>query len=236
MTNRIDLTKWPLLLVDGQSVTPEQADEILIRTCVPEYLDGNDTAWAATVYEILRWPRDNWHARPELRGQESTRLAWLRAQWDAQNARREELGIVGLEYLYTSRIASSWFGGPHGWCDWNGRIFSNNYNIGKWPSSGEITDEWTEIAQMFPFLDLTSQLITDEGAGELAGEWRVKDGEVTYNADPTERLSMRTDAEAQGEMEKAARDLAMWVSTRERGVSEDRLRQAVARVEAARTK
>lgn len=225
-----ELTKWPLLLVSGAPVTPEQANEILIRTCMPSYLPGNDRAWDEIISRILRMPlRDDWHEIPELRDDFQKRMAWLKERWALRDARAEELGILPMEYLYTSRISSSFIGGPHGWCDWSGNIFADSYNIGKWPEAVEITDEWSQIAEAFPFLDLTAQLITDEGAGELAGEWRVKEGTVTYNPDPTEQIRRETDGE--DFMKSAVAGLFSF--GRERGVSPERLTQAVTQVEAS---
>lgn len=226
-----ELTKWPRLLVSGVQVTPEQANEILIRTCVPEYLAGNDRQWDEIVGRILRMPlRDDWHEIQELRDSPQKRLDWLRLRWAEKDARVEELGILGLEYLYTSRIASSYLGGPHGWCDWNGNIWTDSYNIGKWPETETLTEEWGRIAEAFPYLDLTAQVVTDEGAGELAGEWRVKDGEVCHYFNPTAPILQKSDD--QGQMLSNVLNL-VYNPERERGVSVDRLTQAVAQVDAS---
>jgi hypothetical protein len=226
-----DLTKWPLLLVRGESVTREQANEILIRTCVPGYLNVNDKEWSVLVQRILGLrneddpPQELWS---EDRRDE--RIAWFKERWDFNRARADQLGILNLGYLYTSRIASSWIGGPHGWCDWDGTIASSNYNIGKWPSTSDVTEEWTEIAEAFPYLDLTAQLISKEGEGDLVGEWRVKDGAVTHNPEPIERLY-----EAGGMTDDDIKWAAVGIMTRnsgfERGVSPERLTEAVSQVE-----
>jgi hypothetical protein len=228
-----DLTKWPRLLVSGKTVTPAQADEILVRTCVPDYLRGNDPEWAAVVGKIMGfnlgedWPKD-----PEIEKDPKRRMAWYRERWAARDARMDELGIFGGEYLHTSRIASSYICGPHGWCDWDGRIYCDNYNIGKWPSTEEVTTEWTAIAEAFPFLDLTSQLISEEGDGELAGEWRVKDGTAVYVPEFSPMLPTRTPEQAESAMQAAAASIAFGWTDRERGVSAERLAMAVLRVEA----
>jgi hypothetical protein len=47
-------TKWPLLLVAGKPVTPEQADDILLRSC-GGYFTGNDPGMGAAD---RRNPRD----------------------------------------------------------------------------------------------------------------------------------------------------------------------------------
>lgn len=45
------VTKWPRLLVVGDNVTPEQADQILIRTN-SWYLFSNDKGWERTVQQL----------------------------------------------------------------------------------------------------------------------------------------------------------------------------------------
>lgn len=231
-----DLTKWPRLLVQGKRVTEEQANEILIRTCCPEYLgSSNDRAFVEQVNQVmgyLDW--DHWHEIPELREDSTKRIAWMKERWAQRDNRTEELGILGLEYLYTSRIVSAYLFGPHGWCDWNGNIFCDNYNIGKWPSTGVVTDEWGQIADAFPYLDLRAQLITREGEGELAGEWRVKDGTVSYNPTPAVQLTLeKPQITDEGHVLAAVADIVNGRTDRERGVSLERLEQAVAQVEAA---
>lgn len=227
-----ELTKWPRLLVVGNRVTREQANEILIRTCVPEYLSGNDRAWDELVGRIMGMDlRDDWHDIPELRDNAPKRLAWLKERWAARDARETELGIFGSEYLHTSRIASSFIGGPHGWCDWDGVIFTDSYNVGKWPSTEEITEQWKDIAEAFPFLTLRSQLLTDEGAGELAGEWRVENGTVSYDPDPVEMLVKDPTADDERRIEAAVEGLVYGRLDRERGVSAERLSEAVTQVE-----
>lgn len=126
-----DLTKWPRLLVVGAPVTEEQANDILVRTCVPAYLSGNDKRWSEAVRHILGFRQDEQPEDPALREDGAARMAWFREQWEYNDRRKEELGILDLNYLYNARIASSWLGGPFGWCNWDGTIFCDNFNIGK---------------------------------------------------------------------------------------------------------
>ncbi|MFE7928347.1 hypothetical protein ACFU6S_06335 [Streptomyces sp. NPDC057456] len=102
----MELTKWPRLLVTGPAVTEEQANEILIRTANLWLLHSNDWEWTATVGEVLGIkPNSLGYGTPE-----SIRAA------------SEALRCLDLQWIYTSRIASSWIGGPHGWCNWDGSI------------------------------------------------------------------------------------------------------------------
>ena len=67
---------------------------------------------------------------------------------------------------------------PKGWCDWEGNIACRNYNIGKWHTAEEVTEDWLAIAAAFPYLELRAQVITDEGEGEIAAEWAVREGDA----------------------------------------------------------
>ena len=89
--------------------------------------------------------------------------------------------LMYLDYTATDRIMSCWTDGVKGWCDWNGHIGCSNYNIGKWPTVDEVTEELTKIAEAFPFLRMTVQVLDREHCeddGAPTAEWRVEDGSV----------------------------------------------------------
>ncbi|MER7361877.1 hypothetical protein [Nonomuraea wenchangensis] len=214
-----DLTKWPRLLVTGEPVTREQANEILIRT---DGLDPciNDQAWERTIKALAaEFGRPPAFDYGRLNGNPD---AW-REHYAADEAWRASMGILDLHYLGNARIASSWLGGPHGWCDWDGRIGCSNYNIGKWPTTEEVTEEWQAIAAAFPYLTLHAQLVTDEGEGEVAATWAVQGGKAAL-VEPIERI-----AEVHDDVAGMAFGL-MFNAHRERGVSVARLREALAQV------
>lgn len=140
-------TKWPAMIVVGEKVTKDQAKEILIRTD-RHRLDfsyaGNDHNYRKQLEACL--PKS-----PEQ---------------DFKESLCKSYGVLELEYLSNDRIVSSWIGGPHGWCDWNGNIFCNNYNVGKWPNDEELLNEWSIIAEAFPFLNLNAWYMSGETSEE----------------------------------------------------------------------
>jgi hypothetical protein len=154
------------MTVLGQSVTKEQASEIIVRTnrflCV-----CNDREWNQQVNDVigLDLPQQLLHCE-------------------------ERLGILRLDFLVNSQIMSSWVGGAHGWVDWNGNVRCNSFNIGKWPSVDEVFHEWSAIAETFPFLKLRCQLwsgeISEKEIQPLV-EFQVEGGAVTISL-PRERL------------------------------------------------
>ena len=186
------LPKWPCILVHGESVTPEQAAEIIIRTD-PWWFSSNN-AEVEGRYRI----RAGLAAK---RGYGSEDLA-------RQTAQELRFRVLPLEYLNNEQIMSTWVHGVHGWCHWDGTISAGSFNIGKWPSIAEVYAEWTIIAEAFPFLNLTCQLLDCESCeigdevvvaydesgtavygrlGSVIVEFRVKDGRVEM-VEPSERL------------------------------------------------
>lgn len=182
----IDLPKWPAMVVKGEPVTKEQAMEIIIRTG-NIYFSSNDREWDMFlnyVYYDLDDMYDD-HLKgiaKELKVEEgSTKV------FEYISEKIKELGVLDIEYLKNSRVVSSWVGGPHGWCNWDGKIFSNNYNIGKYPTVEEVNEEWSLIAKTFPYLDLQCVLYqgeTSEEENEPLIQFTVKDGNVTVE-EPT---------------------------------------------------
>lgn len=158
----VNLNKWPAMLVVGEKVTVEQAIEINFRTAC-SYWSSNDKDFLAFIAEVIGANVGNYR---NVEFTDEIREAW---------------GHIPLEYLSNSNIVSSYIGGPHGWCSWDGEIFSNSYNIGKWPTVREVYDDWCRIAEAFPFLNLRCQLMSGECSEERLTalvEFVVKDGAV----------------------------------------------------------
>lgn len=197
----IGLPKWPALLVTGRRVTPDQAAEVIVRTHRWP-LSTNAHEWSRAVQKAVGYPDDyygthigdtEWRRRDEeLKAMSAgARGDYFRSLDDAQERFRSELGVLTIEYLHNAWIASSWIGGPHGWCDWSGKIGCDNYNIGKWPNALHVLQEWQRIAAAFPFLNLDCQLLDrergDDGPHIPLVEYAVTEGEASW-IQPTELL------------------------------------------------
>lgn len=189
----VELPKWPALVVIGESVTKEQAMEILIRTD-SLYFGCNDKEWEEELNFIVfgfktRNIDDKLKEKHGILPKDGYRPEFYEIKESYQN----RYAPIQLQYLNNHRIASSWIGGSHGWCSWDGTIRCSNYNIGKWPSVQEVYDDWVSIASEFPFLDLRCQLMNEE-AGESESikplvEFRIKDGKVLIS-EPEEILTI----------------------------------------------
>lgn len=188
-----DLTKWPRLVVVGESITPEQAAEVIFRTTDWSHIHSHDQAWDAVVWSGVGLPytivfQDS-HARVEF---DDTSIEYQQAV----RVINTEIEVIHLSYLHNEQIASTWIGGRHGWCQWNGQIITSNYNIGKWPSAEHVLEDWEMIASTFPFLNLRAQLWADEGRtnenddADILVEYTVKHGTVSVIEDPREPLAI----------------------------------------------
>lgn len=203
---KLALPKWPALTVSGKWLNREQTSEVLMRTNAWSH-SGNDQAWEKTILRLLGVP---------LRTDRSYPLY----HWEDMNRVTTDLGCIPLNYLYNSRVSSSWIGGPHGWLNWDGRIHTVNYNIGKWPSVQEVLDEWKAIAAAFPYLDLQAQLWSGETSESPMPvvEYIVKGGKARVRAAKEPLLLPKFN-----EVDVSQ----MFVTGRERGCSEDTLREAL---------
>lgn len=175
----VDLPKWSRFVVEGDDVTPDKAAEIIVRTC-DLYFYSNDHDWRRQVHKAL--------------GILSTTNTHGMSSPDSDKIKKvkNELGVLDLDYLQNHQIASSYIGGPHGWCSWDGHIGCDGYNIGKYPSVKSVYKEWKQIATTWPFLKLRCQL-WNKGYGEEDShqrpviEYIIENGNVTV-IEPKKKL------------------------------------------------
>lgn len=143
-----ELPKWPRLIVLGTKVTEEQAMEIIIRTD-SGYLSSNDKQFCKSLCHAMDVAWEDYHPN-----------------YDDMEKFRKKFKVLQLEYMTNDQLTSSYIGGPHGWCQWNGALMTYSYNVGKWPNVAGILNEWNRIADAFPFLELKSQLFDKEACEE----------------------------------------------------------------------
>jgi hypothetical protein len=187
----VGLPKWPEMRVTGESVTPQQAKEIILRTDGHmESMWSNNEKFDKQIHEMFGIPYDGHLQEIPYPQHPSIRNPMYKADEQLQKDLRM---IEDLEYLNNSRISNCYLGGyGHGWCDWDGTIRHSDHNIGKWPCVDEVYKEWSSIAKAFPFLNLTCQLMSDEEIVDRTYpviNFIVKDGKVTLEK-PTEMLKV----------------------------------------------
>jgi len=168
------LPKWPQMLVRGEPMPVEQAKEIIRRTDTffQGMGTGNDHKFAQRVARMLKYPLLPIGERPP------------NDDWAAHDRRVEDWqskwGWFTGEYVHNTWIASSYIGGPYGWCNPSGEI-KYDANVGKWPSSEAVMRDWSQIAATFPWVDATVVLMDrehcEEGIQPICG-FRVSAGKV----------------------------------------------------------
>lgn len=221
----VTLPKWPRLLVTGKRITPEQADLVIVRTTMLQYLPSNDRQWDRYMKRALGLRED-------------VKLSQVSYEtWDALS---ERLGVLDLQYLLNERISTCNVDGPYGWCNWDGTVGTDGMGLmAKWPETGEIHEEWAHIAAAFPYLDLTAQLVREEwdhDTGVITGHtplvtWTVARGAVGMHDEPGDLLRpVREDDDTDTAVRRMMRRDA------EIGVHYKRLTQAVRRAENATRK
>lgn len=143
------MQKWPHMTVIGDQVTAEQAADILIRT------DSN-------MCSFLYAGNQPDHVRVNYKAAVGCTCP---KEWDlkALQACPANSRKLRLNYLKNAQIVSAYIGGPHGWVDWQGRVFANSFNTGKWPSEETLLEDCTTIAEAFPFLQATFWWWSSEG-------------------------------------------------------------------------
>jgi len=160
-----DLGKWPLMVVEGDAVTTDQAAEIIVRTS-GLYFSCNDREWTKQLHDAAG-------IRCNEKGF---------ADWRVIQAARSRFGVLAVDYLQNDCVASCYVGGPGGWCSWAGKIGADDRNIGKWPRVEEVEKEWKTITEAFPFLQLICQLfppqLDDSTGSNPAVEYTIGGGKV----------------------------------------------------------
>lgn len=181
----LGLPKWPHLMIVGDKVTTDQAEEIIFRTetfltDISEFAGGNnkrfneryrrDSGMAAIDYPFPdEAPNDYWKNHFGFAVMESV---------------REFIGFIPLQYLHNTWASSCFIGGPYGFCSPDGDIFYQD-NVGKWPSVEAVYEDFCAIAKAFPYLNLKATLYNGESCEEENIEsivsFVVSNGEVRIN-------------------------------------------------------
>ena len=154
-----NLPKWPAVFVTGERVTPEQAKDIIFRTdssvrypSTGYGVGGNDGEFRAACNNAFGWDlleTDDYPLQHRLIE------AW-----------REEMRCVSTDYVTINRLATSFIGGPYGWCHTDGTILQENQNYGKWPSVEDIVQDWKNLLAAFPYINVVCTLFSGESCEE----------------------------------------------------------------------
>ena len=184
------LPKWPALIVVGKPVTEQQAMVINVMTDRFSFC-SNDREFEKQIHKLIYDVDESWSDLSDaLKAKHKIRD--FHEVWDLKEKIANKYGALELNDMSNTRIVSSWIGGPHGWCNWDGTIGSNNYNIGKYPSVQDVYEDCAKIAEAFPFLEMKVQLLDQESGSDEPStaviEYALKDGKVNMY-EPAEALA-----------------------------------------------
>lgn len=176
--------KWAALSVSSDTpLTPQQAEEVILRTYNFSWLDFSPTSKeGADLLQALSLPHSKEGPHTRITGSA------------LQNLRGRVRSLDGLLFLQNHNLSLPEFLAPNvqyswsnyqSWCHWDGTIQIVK-NIGPWSCTGEIQDEWAVLAQAFPFLDLRCHIYNgevDDNPKPIL-EFRVKSGQVSVHSPP----------------------------------------------------
>lgn len=200
------LPKWPQMLASGDTVTIEQAKEIIFATdtsLTHLHLSGNDREFEdwflkESGYEKFAYDYKDRSQMTKEEKKRDTELSQLRCTaWDQFLNRAN---FLSTEYVHNSWASCAYIYGPHGWCHPSGKI-SFTDNVGKWPSVDEIASDWKKIAARWPFLNLWVTLMNAEHCDKNAVPvvtMYISNGTVEYyegTTEPIKDVEPRTDFE-----------------------------------------
>lgn len=153
----IELPKWPAIVVTGKKLNLEDTTEIMFRTS-SFHLSSNDSSFERKFYDLfgIKYSDEGGN--------------YIKLDYDSIESVSKFYQLLNLQYLQNNRISSCWVGGPHGWLNWNGDIFCNNFNIGKWPSVEDVAKDWFAILESFPYLIIKCQLFNGESDEPYAND------------------------------------------------------------------
>lgn len=145
----IGLSKWPQMVVNGKSISEEQALEIIRRTDIGfSHMMYSPRYFLQEYKDILKVPNEEDY---------SDWKKW----YDAIELWEEKWKAIELDYIENHWVFSNYCYGVYGWCHPDGTIGSSQ-NIGKYPSVEEVYEDWVKVSKEFPFLDLTVTLNNGE--------------------------------------------------------------------------
>lgn len=146
--------KWPQMFTTGEQLTVEQAKEIIRRT--DYFFSGFDFIGGNNHSFTEKYLRDSG------KQQISEKFKSDRQGFYAFEQKfKEKWQYIDTQYVHNDWASCSFIGGPHGWCNPDGKILYRD-NIGKYPSISEVVDDWAALLEAFPFLNINATLYDGE--------------------------------------------------------------------------
>lgn len=154
------LPRWPQLIIVGETVTHEQAKEIIFRTdsfltCSDGCLGGNDREFNQAYIDAAGFSK----LENTFIGQDGHEKKIF--DYPKYETFLNKIGFIDLAYVYNRFASSAFVYGPAGFCHPDGKI-EFTHNVGKNPNVEDIFEDFLKLAEAFPFLDMKASLYSDE--------------------------------------------------------------------------
>jgi hypothetical protein len=156
----MNLGKWPTMRVLGERVTPDQAGDILICTAPWFVSFPKEGGWEHEARLIAKeygmplqpaYPHGGDHSK------------WFQTTWHSWmpvfNDWRTKHGVLEImsEDGPCNNLISTTY---RAWINWDGLI-AGNFSIGKWPDQDDVAEFFANVAERFPYLALTADLLSE---------------------------------------------------------------------------
>ena len=166
------LNKYYLLIAIGDKLSPEQTHEVLLRTSDLE--DVFEREEYKTILNDLGI--EKYKGRP---------LQFLKS-----------IKPLELYYLDNEQFVSSYFGGLHGWLNWEGNIRASSFDCGKYPTEKKLEKEVKLLTSTFPFLNMWFQFLPLNERGNATSlvpslSFYLKDGDYTKYGEGKVELKLK---------------------------------------------
>ncbi|MND91206.1 hypothetical protein D3C80_833190 [compost metagenome] len=181
------LPKWPQIMIVGDDVTEEQAQDIILRT--DKFITGISEA-ISRRFEPLREMIQRQSgmdaivkaANKEARERDHEGIAYF-LKYHAQKHIRDALGFCSMECIHNTWAASSYLYGAYGFCSPEGKIFYCDNSRGSYPSTQAYYEDLISLAKAFPYLRFKSSMYggehCDDNEVKCVISFVVENGTVT---------------------------------------------------------
>lgn len=139
--NKFEITtKWAGVFMTGKQLTAEQTLDVVAK-CDPMFSANRIGLGFGNNHQFI-------HGIRSKMGLNQIFCSSLEDQYN------ECFMFNDRETFSVDLTSSSWIGGPNSWLLRDGSIFKHS-NIGKYVTTEDVIRYWTNLSQLFPFLDLT---------------------------------------------------------------------------------
>jgi hypothetical protein len=169
--------KYIFLATKGETITKEQAAEVLVRTGAHTITYSSDEG-QAILDSVLGRPSSEFTNLKDFN---------FAQYWDQMDEFYERVQAIGLHTFYHNLLAVPSYQIPESWINWDG-VIDGAFQAEKWIAEEEILSDLNNIVEAFPYLNFEVQVFFLNEEMDLVHnveqQFAVKNGETTI-VEPT---------------------------------------------------